>query len=82
MLLLVTYLYSFLNNFLFWTYIGPYRFVPFCELLQLGAAAIYPDGPILSADDLADQIAEVLNYFGYVPAHSSISFHLVHGRKL
>ncbi|OIV97683.1 hypothetical protein TanjilG_12440 [Lupinus angustifolius] len=34
------------------------------ELLQLGAAAIDPDDPILSVDDLADQIAEVLNFFG------------------
>ncbi|BAT77972.1 hypothetical protein VIGAN_02059000 [Vigna angularis var. angularis] len=31
---------------------------------ELGAAAIDTDRPILSADDLADQIAEVLNYFG------------------
>jgi len=34
------------------------------ELLQLGAADIGPDNPVLSADDLADQIVEVLNYFG------------------
>ena len=34
------------------------------ELLQLGAADISPDNPVLSADDLADQIVEVLNYFG------------------
>lgn len=34
------------------------------ELLQLGAAAISPDDPVLSVEDLADQIAEVLNYFG------------------
>ncbi|KAG5048260.1 hypothetical protein JHK85_009363 [Glycine max] len=32
---------------------------------ELGAAAIDPDDPILSADDLVDQIAEVLNYFGH-----------------
>ncbi|KAK7283208.1 hypothetical protein RIF29_12585 [Crotalaria pallida] len=31
---------------------------------ELGAAAIDPDDPILSVDDLADQIAEVLNFFG------------------
>uniref|UniRef100_A0A2P2M5C9 Pollen-specific protein SF21 n=2 Tax=Rhizophora mucronata TaxID=61149 RepID=A0A2P2M5C9_RHIMU len=31
---------------------------------ELGAAAIGPDQPMLSADDLADQIVEVLNYFG------------------
>jgi hypothetical protein len=34
------------------------------ELLQLGAAAISPDKPVLSVDDLADQIEEVLNFFG------------------
>ncbi|KAJ0673467.1 putative alpha/Beta hydrolase [Helianthus annuus] len=33
------------------------------ELLQLGAAAICSDDPILSVDDLCDQILEVLNYF-------------------
>ncbi|KAG5244192.1 pollen-specific protein [Salix suchowensis] len=31
---------------------------------ELGAATISPDDPLLSADDLADQIADVLNYFG------------------
>ncbi|XP_073262385.1 protein NDL2 isoform X3 [Populus alba] len=31
---------------------------------ELGAATISPDDPLLSVDDLADQIAEVLNYFG------------------
>jgi hypothetical protein len=37
----------------------------FCqELLQLGAAPIPSDYPALSADDLADQIADVLDYFG------------------
>ncbi|KAJ6361611.1 hypothetical protein OIU78_002110 [Salix suchowensis] len=30
---------------------------------ELGAATISPDDPLLSADDLADQIADVLNYF-------------------
>ncbi|KAE9446338.1 hypothetical protein C3L33_21764, partial [Rhododendron williamsianum] len=34
------------------------------ELLQLGAAILNPDDPVLSAEDLADQIAEVLDYFG------------------
>lgn len=33
-------------------------------MLQLGAASIDTDVPILSADDLADQVAEVLNFFG------------------
>ncbi|RYR15617.1 hypothetical protein Ahy_B04g072479 [Arachis hypogaea] len=31
---------------------------------KLGAPEIVPDYPILSVDDLADQIAEVLNFFG------------------
>nr|CAN67287.1 hypothetical protein VITISV_021600 [Vitis vinifera] len=34
------------------------------QLLQLGADAVSLDEPALSADDLADQIAEVLNFFG------------------
>ena len=36
----------------------------FQESLQLGAPVIGVDAPLLSADDLADQIVEVLNYFG------------------
>ncbi|KAG5524711.1 hypothetical protein RHGRI_031401 [Rhododendron griersonianum] len=31
---------------------------------ELGAAILNPDDPVLSAEDLADQIAEVLDYFG------------------
>ncbi|KAG5225467.1 hypothetical protein OIU76_027270 [Salix suchowensis] len=31
---------------------------------ELRAATISPDDPLLSVDDLADQVAEVLNYFG------------------
>ncbi|CAN1217428.1 Protein NDL1 [Linum perenne] len=34
------------------------------ELLQLGASSISLDDPITSVDDLADQVVEVLNYFG------------------
>ena len=34
-------------------------------LLQLGAAPISSDVPIPSVDDLADQIADVLDYFRY-----------------
>ena len=34
------------------------------ELFQLGAETISPNDPVLSADDLVDQIADVLNYFG------------------
>ena len=37
----------------------------FCqELLQLGAAVAGPDEPLLTVDELADQIAEILDYFG------------------
>lgn len=32
--------------------------------MQLGAEAITPSAPLLSVDDLSDQIAEVLDYFG------------------
>ncbi|KAM1155633.1 hypothetical protein ACFX13_027095 [Malus domestica] len=31
---------------------------------ELGAASICPDDPVPSVDDLADQILEVLNFFG------------------
>ncbi|KAG8635936.1 hypothetical protein MANES_16G079200v8 [Manihot esculenta] len=31
---------------------------------ELGAATSSPDDPVLTVDDLADQIAEILNYFG------------------
>lgn len=42
-----------------------YLFLGFVqESLQLGAAAICPNDPILSVEDLCDQILEVLNYFG------------------
>ncbi|XP_063944143.1 protein NDL1 isoform X3 [Daucus carota subsp. sativus] len=34
------------------------------ELLQLGAAIMIPDDAVLSVDDLADQVAEVLDFFG------------------
>lgn len=33
------------------------------ELLQFGAAIIKPSDPVPSVDDLAEQIAEVLDYF-------------------
>lgn len=32
----------------------------------MGAAGICDDDPVLSVDDLADQILDVLNYFRYV----------------
>lgn len=35
------------------------------EVLQLGADVISADVPILSVDDLADQVVEVLDFFGY-----------------
>ena len=38
------------------------------ELLQLGADVISSDVPLLSVDDLADQVAEVLDFFGYLTA--------------
>ncbi|XLU98295.1 hypothetical protein S245_012635, partial [Arachis hypogaea] len=34
------------------------------ELLQLGVSAICPNDLIPSVEDLADQIVEILNYFG------------------
>lgn len=34
------------------------------ELFQFGASAISLDDPVYSVDDLVDQIAEVLNFFG------------------
>lgn len=33
-------------------------------LLQLGAAPIPPEVPVPSVNDLADQVADVLDYFG------------------
>lgn len=43
--------------------------IPLHDLLgkfsQLGAAAIPDDAPFLSMDDLADQVAEVLDFFEY-----------------
>lgn len=34
------------------------------ELLQLAAAPISSDIPVPSVDDLADQVAEILDFFG------------------
>lgn len=40
---------------------------PFLQVfLQTGAAVISSDVPVLNVDDLADQVAEVLDYFGYI----------------
>lgn len=35
-------------------------------MLQLGADLISSDVPLLSVDELADQVAEVLDFFGYI----------------
>jgi len=34
------------------------------EIMQLGAAPILPSSPVASVDDLADQVADVLDFFG------------------
>jgi len=34
------------------------------EIMQLGAASILPSTPVASVDDLADQVADVLDFFG------------------
>ncbi|CAN0829416.1 Protein NDL1 [Linum grandiflorum] len=39
-------------------------YCPEAAPLLLGADVISPDAPLLSVDDLADQVAEVLDYFG------------------
>nr|GLL20653.1 pollen-specific protein SF21-like [Ipomoea trifida] len=36
----------------------------YSQFLQLGAGSICPEEPVPSVDDLADQVLEVLNYFG------------------
>ena len=68
MVLLDSYLLTVINVYIVecYNYLVSYHLVLVQELLQLGAAAIDPDYPILSADDLADQIAEVLNFLGWV----------------
>lgn len=49
----------------YWRYYSLNCFIPFAqEFLQLGAASICPEDPVLTVDDLADQIIEILNYFG------------------
>lgn len=46
--------------------------LPLClRALQLGAAVISSDIPLLSVDDLAEQVREVLDFFGYI---SSLSY--------
>lgn len=34
--------------------------------MQLGATPILPNSPVASVDELADQVAEVLDFFGYI----------------
>ena len=36
----------------------------YMTIMQLGAAPISPNAPIPSVDDLAEQVAEVLDFFG------------------
>lgn len=64
--MLVFHVSTILNYFLQWMLFSTLFLIWyfFQELLQLGAAAISDDEPVLSVDDLADQIAEVLNHFG------------------
>ncbi|RYR06035.1 hypothetical protein Ahy_B06g085838 isoform B [Arachis hypogaea] len=59
---LLTVINSFIGNILSSCFLIILYFVQ--ELPQLGAPEIAPDYPVLSVDDLADQIAEVLNFFG------------------
>jgi len=48
----------------------------------LGADVISSDEPLLCVDDLADQIAEVLDFFGYVQhLMFKISPNVLLGRK-
>ncbi|RWV89196.1 hypothetical protein GW17_00048675 [Ensete ventricosum] len=44
------------------------KFSYFKSVLQLGAAPFSSDEPVLSVDQLADQVAEVLDFFGLVSA--------------
>jgi hypothetical protein len=37
----------------------------FATIVQLGATPILPSSPVQSVDELADQVAEVLDFFGY-----------------
>ena len=43
------------------------------RVLQLGAAPISSDEPVLSLDQLADQVAEVLDFFGYLSLSLSLT---------
>ncbi|GJS65285.1 pollen-specific protein SF21-like protein isoform X1 [Tanacetum coccineum] len=51
--------FAFIVSFLMWYLLQ--------ESLQFGAAPLSYDDPELSADDLADQVADVLDYFGLGP---------------
>lgn len=48
---------------------------PLLRVLQLGAAPIPSDVPVPSVDDLADQVADVLDFFRYCV----VTLVLVHG---
>jgi hypothetical protein len=39
--------------------------LPFATIVQLGATPISPSTPVQSVDELADQVADVLDFFGY-----------------
>ena len=46
-----------------------------CAICQIGAPESAPKHSSLSVDDLADQVAEVLDYFGYATCmHGSVCF--------
>jgi hypothetical protein len=38
----------------------------FARILQLGAAPVSPSSPVASVDELADQVSDVLDFFGYI----------------
>jgi hypothetical protein len=39
-------------------------FIILCKIIQLGAAPILASTPVASANDLADQVADILDFFG------------------
>jgi hypothetical protein len=52
-----------LRNAFFFYVLSLFSFVQ--DILQLGADLISSDEPLLCVDDPADQVAEVLVFFGY-----------------
>ena len=51
--------------------------VLFCVICQIGAPESVLEQSSLSVDDLADQVAEVLEYFGYAIIHGRFCFTLL-----